>query len=79
MYSRGGRILFSGPSTFHTVSDHAVGDSLRSGGSRFRYGCTAGCQFHGCLENVNVCQRNKSSLPNFLLTTDLHNWILKFT
>lgn len=71
MCPRGRRILFSGPGTFHTVFNHAVDDSLWSGGSRFRHGCTAGCQFHGCLENVDVCQQIINSLPSFLLIIDV--------
>lgn len=59
MYSRGRRILFSRSSAFHTVFDYALDDNLWSGSSRLRHGCTAGCQFHGCIEDIDVRRHNK--------------------
>lgn len=54
LYPRGNRIYVSRTSTFYTVPNSALDDDLRFGCSRFRYGCTTGCQFHGRFENVHV-------------------------
>lgn len=54
LHPRGNRIYVSRTSTFYTVPNSALDDDLRFGCSRFRYGCTTGCQFHGRFENVHV-------------------------